>query len=76
MIGTCFTNAECKNQHGKASGDCANGYGVCCVILASCGSLVTVNNTYFHNPNHPSTFQGRNVCSVDIQVPKNCENGV
>jgi hypothetical protein len=30
--GTCFTSAECTEFGGKASGTCASGFGVCCVL--------------------------------------------
>lgn len=29
--GTCYHRAECENLNGTAIGQCANGYGVCCV---------------------------------------------
>lgn len=29
--GVCLTNSECTQAHGLALGDCASGYGVCCV---------------------------------------------
>ena len=31
MNGTCYTAEECSDKKGKASGSCANGFGVCCV---------------------------------------------
>lgn len=30
-IGACFNAYECRNKGGKASGDCAMGFGVCCI---------------------------------------------
>ena len=29
--GTCYTEDECADRKGTASGSCAEGYGVCCV---------------------------------------------
>jgi len=47
--GTCYTEAECENKGGKASGSCAEGYGVCCVFTQSCGDTVSQNSTYFES---------------------------
>merc|ERR1719429_252883 len=30
--GTCYTEDECTDRKGTASGSCAEGYGVCCVF--------------------------------------------
>merc|ERR1712223_1771394 len=46
MNGTCYTAEECSSRGGQASGECADGYGVCCVIPLSCGSSTTENGTY------------------------------
>ena len=29
--GTCYTKQECATRDGTAAGECAQGYGVCCV---------------------------------------------
>ena len=31
LNGNCYTKQECDQLGGTASGDCAEGYGVCCV---------------------------------------------
>ena len=31
LSGNCFTKQECDELKGTAAGDCADGYGVCCV---------------------------------------------
>jgi len=46
MNGTCYTAEECSSRDGVASGECADGYGVCCVITLACGSTSTENGTY------------------------------
>merc|ERR1719410_1958667 len=33
--GTCYTSSECGSRGGAASGTCAAGFGVCCVISPS-----------------------------------------
>jgi len=45
--GTCYTKEECTDRKGTASGSCADGFGVCCVITLGCGGKSSENNTYF-----------------------------
>ncbi|RZC43179.1 hypothetical protein BDFB_008651, partial [Asbolus verrucosus] len=51
--GTCYHQTECANMNGTALGDCADGYGVCCVFRYSCGSSSSQNCTYFESPGYP-----------------------
>lgn len=44
--GTCYTSEECANHGGAADGSCAQGFGVCCLFEAACGSTVNINGTY------------------------------
>merc|ERR550532_3047975 len=46
MNGTCYTADECTSRDGVASGSCAEGYGVCCIITVSCGGTTNENCTY------------------------------
>jgi len=46
MNGTCYTAEECASRDGVASGSCAEGYGVCCIITVSCGGRTNENCTY------------------------------
>ena len=47
MFGTCFTSGECQDKGGTADGNCAAGFGVCCLFLISdCDGTVTQNCTY------------------------------
>lgn len=32
LVGTCFTNEECDEAGGEVDGNCASGFGVCCII--------------------------------------------
>jgi len=50
MNGTCYTQEECDSREGTASGSCAEGYGVCCIISLSCGSASSDNCTYINLP--------------------------
>jgi len=44
--GTCYTAEECSAIDGTASGTCAEGYGVCCIVSLTCGSSSKQNCTY------------------------------
>jgi len=57
MSGTCFTAEECSDRNGVASGSCAEGYGVCCVITLTCGATTRANCTYLNQQmsNTPAT---------------------
>jgi hypothetical protein len=46
MNGTCYTAEECSDRDGVATGSCADGFGVCCVISLSCGDTTSENCTY------------------------------
>lgn len=45
--GTCFTSTECEEKNGRAEGNCASGFGICCVFTKeTCGEKVNQNSTY------------------------------
>jgi len=46
MNGTCYTSEECASKGGTASGECAEGYGVCCVLTVACAGSTSENGTY------------------------------
>ncbi|KAK2576364.1 hypothetical protein KPH14_005713 [Odynerus spinipes] len=64
--GTCIAASECSQRGGISSGVCANGYGVCCIVMISCGQTSNDNNTYFVNPNYPSSFDGTESCQLTL----------
>ena len=33
LQGTCYTSQECTDLGGTADGNCANGFGTCCIIV-------------------------------------------
>ncbi|TRY60936.1 hypothetical protein TCAL_13390, partial [Tigriopus californicus] len=45
LPGTCLTASECASRSGSASGNCAAGFGVCCLFIVSgvCGGTQTIN---------------------------------
>jgi len=55
--GTCLTSSECSTNGGSSDGNCAAGFGVCCIIYTStCSATVSTNTTYIRNPGYPSTY--------------------
>jgi len=55
--GTCFTASECASNGGSSQGNCAAGFGVCCVFSVSAsGSTIRQNNSYIVNPSFPSNY--------------------
>jgi len=76
MNGTCYTAEECTDRNGVASGSCAEGYGVCCVITLTCGATTRENCTYLSQEmtNTPDTDSDSsqsctyNICPVTDSV--------
>jgi len=72
--GTCYTSSECSSKGGTASGNCAAGFGVCCLFLVTAtGSSINQNCTYLRNPSFPSVYSATSSlsytvtkCSTDI----------
>jgi len=57
IYGTCITTSECTTRGGSKSGNCASGFGVCCLVSTStCASTISTNNTYIQNPGFPSAY--------------------
>jgi len=55
--GTCMASDECDELSGTKDGNCAGGFGVCCVhSLKACGGDVTKNRTYIMNPDYPTAY--------------------
>jgi hypothetical protein len=54
--GTCYTATECTDKSGTKSGNCASGFGVCCIIVSKTGASATIkeNRTIIRNPLYPA----------------------
>jgi len=69
--GTCYTSSECTTKGGSADGNCAAGFGVCCVITTStCSSSISTNTTYIRNPNYPSSYTPTSAGTCSYTVNK------
>lgn len=57
ILGTCYTSTECSDKTGTKSGNCAAGFGVCCILVNSVLTSATIseNRTYIQNPLYPNT---------------------
>merc|ERR1719219_1376007 len=68
--GICQTSSECSTNGGSSSGNCASGFGVCCIYKSStCGTDTAVKNncTYLQNPGYSSTYStASKTCSWKI----------
>jgi len=59
LQGVCFTEKECSDRGGTEDGNCAAGFGRCCVFRNSvCGATVSENCTYVENPGFPNAYTG------------------
>eukprot|EP00094_Tigriopus_californicus_P008817 TCALIF_08498-PA protein Name:"Protein of unknown function" AED:0.33 eAED:0.33 QI:19/0.5/0.71/0.85/0.5/0.57/7/0/191 len=48
--GTCLSAQECSSQGGTMDGNCASGFGVCCIFtVTGCGGTVTRDNCMSKN---------------------------
>ena len=73
--GTCYTASECTSRSGSASGTCASGFGVCCVITTStCGATLSANITYIRNPGYPSSFTPTSTGTCTTTIRKVSDN--
>merc|ERR1712154_756392 len=69
--GTCYTSSECTSKGGSSDGNCAAGFGVCCVITTStCSSSISTNTTYIRNPNYPSSYTPTSAGTCSYTVNK------
>merc|ERR1712107_124382 len=56
---------------GSADGNCAAGFGVCCVIFTtSCGTSISTNTTYIRNPNYPSSYTPTSTGTCQFTINK------
>lgn len=60
LTGTCLSSSECSDRSGTADGNCASGFGVCCLVrvtsCATAGVNVNSNCSYIQNPGFPNAF--------------------
>jgi len=65
--GTCYTSTECLNKGGTTSGNCAAGFGVCCLFLvSSTATTINENCTYIRNPGFPAVYSETSTLTYTI----------
>lgn len=71
-MGTCYTDSECTTKGGEERGNCASGFGVCCVaVIDNCATSPTValNNSYIQNQGYPGDVStGASACATSRQT--------
>jgi len=70
--GTCYSSTECSDKNGMSSGNCASGFGVCCVFLNTgvAASTITENRTRLRNYEYPSIATATTAVSVAYTINK------
>merc|ERR1719174_35039 len=70
--GTCYTTTECSDKGGTTSGNCASGFGVCCVFISKTGASATIkeNRTHLRNSEYPSTATTTATTSIVYTINK------
>lgn len=71
LQGVCHTKQECTDGGGMTDGNCAAGFGSCCVFIISgttdsCGGTVTRNCSYIENPEFPATRATAGTCAFMV----------
>jgi len=65
--GTCYTTTECSSKGGTASGNCAAGFGVCCLFTYTAASTtISENCSYIQNPNWPSAYGSTSTIAYQV----------
>jgi len=71
LQGVCYTAQECTDLGGSADGNCANGFGTCCILIVAgttgnCGGTVTQNCSYIQNIDYPSAEAAAQTCTYMV----------
>lgn len=70
--GTCQTSTECSDMKGTKSGNCAAGFGVCCVILSNTGATAAIshNRTYIRNSEYSAVTTSTTKVDISYTISK------
>ncbi|XP_062548394.1 uncharacterized protein LOC134213391 [Armigeres subalbatus] len=67
--GQCLNTYECRIKGGSSRGQCALGFGVCCVFTATCDQEMANNITYFVSPSFPALLpRDMSLCKLKIKL--------
>lgn len=62
--GTCYTSGECSSIGGSKDGTCADGFGVCCIVILTTSGTSSVNNTYIYKASGTTYTAGDHKYSI------------
>ncbi|XP_023224919.1 uncharacterized protein LOC111625895 [Centruroides sculpturatus] len=65
-IGVCMEPKICAWKGGVEVGSCQQGRRICCSASRSCGQTISVNGSYFINPEYPESLSSARACSVRL----------
>lgn len=70
--GTCYTATECGDKKGTKSGNCASGFGVCCIFVSKTGVSATIseNRTYLRNTLFPAIETTQPAAAISYTIKK------
>jgi len=70
--GTCYSSTECSDKNGMAAGNCASGFGVCCVFLNTGAATASIseNRTRLRNSEYPSITTATTAQTIVYTVNK------
>lgn len=67
LQGVCYTEEECSSKGGVSDGNCAAGFGVCCVFkVNTCPGTVSQNGSFVENPGFPDAQAEAVTCVVEV----------
>ena len=74
---TYLTSSECSAKSGSAQGNCAAGFGVCCIFSVSASaSSISENLTYIVNPSYPSNYVPSSTPSTLTYTVNKCSSDI
>merc|ERR1711944_251318 len=70
--GTCYSSTECADKNGMSSGNCASGFGVCCVFLntAAASATISENRTRLRNAEYPTYATSKTAQTIVYTINK------
>lgn len=75
--GTCYTATECSDKSGTTSGNCASGFGVCCVFInvaangaGTIAAAISENRTWLRNSEYPTVASATTAQAITYTVSK------
>merc|ERR1712038_524977 len=70
--GTCYSSTECSDKNGMSAGNCASGFGDCCVFLntGAVASTISENRTRLRNSEFPSIATATTAQSIAYTINK------